>query len=88
MKKNNYDDFSKYEALYREGLNAKEAYLQSKKDNSLDFCAQIRMLRSVYNLSLDEVKILHYEADTGKKIEDQFSNEDIEVLERLLNEEL
>lgn len=49
------DNFSEFEKLREKGIDPKLAYLYSKKVG-LDPFAQIRMLRSVYNLSIEKAK--------------------------------
>ena len=59
------DDFTKYASLRVEGGGAADAYLIAKRDG-LDLFARIRMLRSVYGLSLESAKRIFVEADTGE----------------------
>ena len=62
------DDFTKYSSLRVAGTGAADVYLIAKRDG-LDLFARIRMLRSVYGLSLESAKRILVEADTGESYE-------------------
>lgn len=58
------DRFEVYEEIRRGGGDAKQALLRAQSDG-LDWTAQIRMLRTVYRLSLPEAKEVMVTADSS-----------------------
>lgn len=56
------DDFAKYENLRNSGAPATEVY-QAAKADGLDQIARIRLLRTVYNLSLAQAKEVVVQAE-------------------------
>jgi hypothetical protein len=79
------DDFTKYASLRRDGTGAEDAYLIAKRDG-LDLFGRIRMLRSVYGLSLESAKRISVEADTGESYEDVLAKL-ADALKEVLDEE-
>ena len=58
------DDFSEFENMKSKGADANQAYLRSKQ-LGLDPFAQIRMLRAVFGLTLEQAKEVTVTAGGG-----------------------
>ena len=80
------DDFSKYVSLKAEKIDPLGLYLAAKKDG-LDAFARIRMLREVYEISLDEAKKISFKGDTGEDIDEQ-KGKHAEDFKNILDDEL
>lgn len=63
-----------------------DAYLYAK-ENGFDALKRIRMLRSVYELSLEDAQKISFKGDTGKNIEEN-SNGNVEEYKKILDDEL
>lgn len=79
-------EFSKYESLKSDGVDALGAYLAAKNDG-VDQIKNIRMLRTVYGLTLEEAKKISFKGDTGEEYEEQ-EGQLIEDLTKILDDEL
>jgi hypothetical protein len=80
------EDFSIYNQMQKEGVSPLDAYLYAKK-SGIDALKCIRMLRSIYNLSLEEAQRTAFKGDTGQNIEDS-SDGNIEEYKNILDDEL
>jgi ribosomal protein L7/L12 len=56
------DDFKYFKFLKSEGYSSESAYAEAKKLR-LDYFTSIRMLRSIYGLSLTEAKKVTFQAE-------------------------
>jgi hypothetical protein len=82
------DNFSHFESLKAQGYSPEQAYLEAEQQG-LDFFAQIRMLRAVYQLSLPEAKevmiVAHHQPQDSSQnksdILNQYYHNLVEVLE-------
>jgi len=72
------DDFNDFKLLKSKGISAGEAYLEASK-RQLGYFTCIRMLRSVYNLSLPEAKKITIIVDNRTQNVDESS---ADILER------
>jgi hypothetical protein len=80
------DHFEIYNRMRREGTSANQAFLQAQKDG-LDWSAQIRMLRAVYRLSLEEAKEVMVTADGSSDSLVEHQKTLLSPLEHLLRKE-
>lgn len=71
------DDFKYFKFLKTEGYSSESAYIEAKKLR-LDYFACIRMLRSIYGLSLTEAKKATFQAE-------QYAYQDASQLELIKN---
>ena len=62
-------EFDIYQTMKLQGADALAAY-SAAKVAGLDQITSIRMLRTVYSLSLEEAKKISFLGDTGKKLEE------------------
>ena len=60
------DDFFKYEKFKQQGLTPRNVCSIAKEDG-LDAFARIKMLRSVYKLSLSEAKEVYIQVETNSE---------------------
>jgi hypothetical protein len=80
------DDFSIYNQMQKDGVSPLDAYLYAK-ENGFDALKRIRMLRYVYDLSLEDAQRISFKGDTGQNIEDS-SDGRIEDYKDILDDEL
>lgn len=80
------DDFSAYARLKIAGRSAEEAYAKAKKEG-LDPFTCIRMLRSVYNLSLVEAKEVTVIVETKSSSLMEHEARLLPVIRKVLDEE-
>lgn len=80
------NEFNKYKSIQLLGIGALEVYLASKEDG-LDQITSIRMLRSVFGLSLDEAKKICFKGDTGVEYNEQ-GGELVDEFAQILDDEL
>ncbi len=80
------DDFEQYEQLRDTGESSLAVYLRAK-DNGVDKLTLIRMLRSVFELSLEEAKKVSFKGDTGVDFKDSATG-NVKEYEDILDDEL
>jgi flagellar motor component MotA len=80
------EEFSTYDQMRKEGVSSLDAYLHAKK-NGFDAFKRIRMLRSIYNLSLEDAQKTSFKGDTGRNIVDSAEG-NREEYKNILDDEL
>lgn len=80
------EDFKEYVKLKESGENSLSVYLKAK-ENGVDALKRIRMLRSVFDLSLEDAQRVSFKGDTGQNIEDSATG-DVKEYEDILDDEL
>ncbi|NRA28031.1 MAG: hypothetical protein HRU10_12380 [Opitutales bacterium] len=78
------EDFSEFEIMKAANVSAEMAYLYSKKIG-LDLFTQIRMLRSVYEMSIQEAKEVTIKASGTSKTLSEHQEKLFPALKNILN---
>lgn len=81
------DDFKKYEILHNQGIMPLETCLLAKSDG-LSLAERIRMLRSIFNLSLIQAKEIEVMASTGASSLLEHQEKLANTLNQILNDSI
>jgi hypothetical protein len=77
------DDFTKYELMKRSGSSPTQVYLESVRDN-VDNITRIRLIRSVFSLSMREYKEVWVRAEGIAESLEQHEENIFEILKPIL----
>ena len=70
------EEYTEYEKMKSQGIEPVDIYLAAKK-NGMPFIRTIRMLRSLFNLSLVDAKRVTFKGDTGQ---DDYTEEQVDEI--------